>query len=371
MTGPRPRIALIGPVPPYRGGIAQHTAMLSAALAGQADVLLLSFTRQYPRWLFPGASDIDPAAAPPAVPAPVYILDSLNPLTWRRAMKTITAFEPDFLLIPWWTVFWAGCFSYIAGAARRRGIPVRFLCHNVADHEAAGWKTRLARRVLSKGQCFIVHSAAERDMLIDLIPGARVTVHPHPVYTQFPDPSHALPRRAGIELLFFGLIRPYKGLDVLVDAMGRLGDRDLFLTVAGEFWAAKGEILSRIEKSGAGGRIEVIDRYLSDAEAADLFARADFAVLPYRSATGSGVVPLAYRYDTPVIASRVGGLPEVVLDGKTGLLVDPGSPESLAAALASLTPEMAQAMAAEIKTFKNSMTWESLAGAVINANQGD
>jgi glycosyltransferase involved in cell wall biosynthesis len=360
MTEVRPRIAVIGPVPPFRGGIAQHTAMLSTALADQADVLVVSFTRQYPRWLFPGASDCDPAAVPLADPAPVHIIDSLNPLTWRRTVKTIAAFKPDFLLIPWWTVFWAGCFSYIAGAARRRGIPVRFFCHNVADHEAAGWKTRAARHVLGKGERFIVHSATERATLERLIPGASITVHPHPVYTQFPEPTHILPRRAGVELLFFGLIRPYKGLEVLVDAMGQLKDRDLFLTIAGEFWTAKEATLARIQASGAGARIEVIDRYVGDAEAADLF---------YTSATGSGVVPLAYRFDTPVITSRVGGLPDVVAEGKTGILTEPGSPDSLADALATLTPEMAQAMAAEIKYFKKSMTWQGLARAVINPTE--
>jgi glycosyltransferase involved in cell wall biosynthesis len=357
---------VLGPVPPFRGGIAQHTAMLAKALSDQADVLVVSFTRQYPGWLFPGTSDRDPATPRLTHPAPEYIVDSLNPLTWRRAVQAIAGFAPDFVLIPWWTVFWAGCFSYIAGALRRRGIPVRFLCHNVADHEAAGWKTRAARHVLSKGESFIVHSAAERTVLQSLIPGARTAVHPHPVYTQFPDPAHALPRRARIELLFFGLIRPYKGLPVLIDAMARLKDQDLFLTVAGEFWTAKEDTLGHIERSGTVDRIEVIDRYVSDGEAADLFARADFAVLPYLSATGSGVVPLAYRYDTPVIASRVGGLPDVVAEGKTGILVEPGSPENLADALASLTPEKAQAMASEIETFKKSMTWKSLARAVIS-----
>lgn len=341
--------------------------MLCQALREQADIMVVSFKRQYPRWLFPGESDIDPSAPQLVEPKAHYLIDSLNPLTWRDAVDKIVAFKPDFIVIPWWTVFWFCCFYFIASAARRHGLPVRFLCHNVTDHETARWKTFLTRILLRKGDSFVVHSQTDKAALVNLVSGARVSVCPHPIYEQFPEPTETLPRRRGLELLFFGLVRPYKGLDVLIEVMGGLKDEDVFLTVAGEFWTDKDETLAHIDRLGLGEHIEVIGRYVSETEAANLIARADFVVLPYRSATASGVVPLAYRYDTPVIASRVGGLPEIVIDQESGVLVDPGSVDSLLDAIKPLSRERAQAMSQGITELKKSMTWERLATAIVGA----
>ncbi|MCP5372507.1 MAG: glycosyltransferase [Hyphomicrobiales bacterium] len=355
---------MVGPVWPYRGGIAQHTSMLCRALAAQCRVKVLSFSRQYPRVLFPGASDRDPTAAALDVGEVEFVLDSIGPWTWRRAVARIAAVQPDLVVMPWWTFFMAPCMGSLARACRRRGLPVRMFCHNSADHERSRWKGALTRWALGKADSFVAQTRQDADNLRRDYPGTPVLVHPHPIYDQFPDPPSVPPRRAKLELLFFGLVREYKGLDVLIEALGRLPDLDYKATVAGEFWWGRDQIEARIAELGLGDRVEMLPRYVSDEEAASLFARADAVVLPYRSATGSGVIPLAYHYRKPVVVTRVGGLPDVVDEGRTGLIVPPDSPDALAAAITDLPGLLAGDVAGAIDGLKKSLTWDGLARVV-------
>lgn len=365
VSSDRPHVALIGPVAPFRGGIAQHTALLLKALSACGDVEAFSFSRQYPRWLFPGESDRDPALVGHLQPGVSYTLDSLNPLTWRRTMRTITKSGVDMAVIPWWTVFWAPCFGYLARGLHRAGIDVVFLCHNVVEHESAGWKTALTRMVLRSADRFVVHTRSDAARLEELLPGAKVAVCPHPVYESFPPPSHDLPRRSATELLFFGFVRPYKGLPVLLDAMRLLGDLDVTLSIVGESWEDTTPMVTSVRDGGLADRIEFVTRYVSDVEAADFFARADLVVLPYLSATGSGVVPLAYHYGKPVIVTNVGGLPDVVEDGASGYLVPPGDPEAVAAAIRRFASEQPRDMKVDIARVSSTMTWPRLADVVL------
>lgn len=363
--GERPRVALIGPILPFRGGIAQHTTMLHRTLGQVADLTTLSFSRQYPRRLFPGESDSDPSFAGYREPGVEYIADSLAPRTWRRTLARLIQGKPELVVIPWWSVFWAPCFAYLGHGLRRRGIPVVFLCHNVVDHEAAWWKQALTRSVLRLGSAFVVQSREDETELRQMLPAARVLFRPHPVYTQFPGAHGSLPRRASLELLFFGFVRPYKGLDTLLDAMALLKDRDVRLTIAGEFWIGREETEARIRSLGLARSIEVVPRYLTDVEAAEYFQRADVVVLPYNTATGSGVVGLAYRYGKPVVVTRVGGLPDVVAEGRTGLVVPPGSPAELAAAIVEAGGMRGPDTRDAIDTLVASLGWEAFAEAIL------
>lgn len=366
MAESRPRLALFGPVLPYRGGIAQHTTMLLRALRDLADVEAFSFSRQYPRLIFPGESDRDPAFEGHEEPGVRYVVDSVNPLTWRSAARRAACSRPAAAFMPWWTFFWAPCFGYIAGFLRRRGIPVVFLSHNVVDHESAGWKASLARGVLRHGGAHVVHTASDEVKLKALL-GDDVLVarRAHPMYAQFPPSRGTLPRRAALELLFFGFVRLYKGLDVLVEAMGLLRDEDVRLTIAGEFWAGSEATQMRLGELGVAEKVEVLDGYLAEDQVAELFGRADAVVLPYRSGTGSGVIGLAYSYGKPVVVTRVGGLPDVVSDGETGFVVEPESPEALADAMRRLAGGRAATMLPAIEEYRATLTWESLAETVL------
>ena len=361
----RQRLALIGPVLPFRGGIAQHTTMLHRAMPEVAEHLTVSFTRQYPAFIFPGECDRDPAYDGYEETGVDYLIDSLNPLTWRKAVRHILAFKAEIVVLPWWTVYWAFCFGYLARTLRRRGLTVVFFCHNVVEHESAGWKSLLTRWGLGQGSRFVVHTRQDEAKLKQLLPDAQVRVHAHPIYDQFPKSRGVCPKRGELELLFYGFVRPYKGLDLLIDAMAKTSD-DIHLTIAGEFWDGEEQVRSRIQALGLEERVILRPRYHTDKETAELFACADVVVLPYRNATGSGVVPLAYHYDKPVIVTRVGGLPDVVQEGETGWVVEPENVEDLAQVINAMTRAEAQAMVPAIQKLKGKMTWMSLVSTMLD-----
>lgn len=358
------KIVLIGPVLPFRGGIAQHTTMLKRALSKTTSVLTLSFSRQYPSLIFPGESDRDPDYEGHQEEQTEYLIDSLNPLSWVKTVRRVIEYEAQTVIIPWWTVFWAPCLGYIVSSLRRKGIEVVFFCHNVVEHEAAAWKTFLTRMVLKNASRFVVHTKADEANLKALFPDAKITVHPHPVYDHFPEPKGELPRRRKLEILFYGFVRPYKGLDDLLDAMALLKGKDIKLTIAGEFWGGEQETRKKIDDLALTQQIELRPRYHTDAETAELFSRADVVVLPYRSATGSGVVPIAYHYNKPVIVTRVGGLPDVVKDTRTGFIIPVKGVEALAGVLDKLDSKTCESMKPQIIEMKQLLSWESLALAI-------
>jgi len=359
------RVGLVGPVRPFRGGVAQHTTALHRALQGRCELSTVSFARGYPLWLYPGRGNHEPGQADHREPGVAYLIEPTRPLSWTRAASALTVRRVDAVVLVWWSVFWAPCLATVARALRRRGIPVIFLCHNVAEHEPSVWKSAATRAVLSCGDAFIVHAEAEAERLAERAPGREVVVTPHPVFDHFPvAPPH--PRRAQLELLFFGFVRAYKGLDLLVQALAQLGDLDVALTVAGEWWLDDPALRRTLERDP---RVELIDRYLDEDEVAALFGRADAVVLPYHSATGTGVIPLAYHFDTPVVATRVGGLPDAVDDGATGLLVPPGNAPALASALRELS-EGASFDHAAIERRRQAMGWGRLADAVQRLARG-
>lgn len=358
-----PQIGLIGPVLPYRGGIAQYTTLLHRNLRSKSELFTISFRRQYPGWLYPGRCDIDRGFDGHQESGVSYILDSLNPSTWLKACRFLIRHSTCAVIIPWWTVFWAPCFGFVANYLRGRGIKVLFLCHNVIDHESTFWKVMVTKRVLSQGTNFLVHTNNDADRLANLIPETRITVHPHPIYNQFPPSQKNLPRRARLELLFYGLVRPYKGLDILIEAMQLLKNEDIFLTVAGEWWDRDPVLQRRI--SDLKEKVEVVDRYVTQEETAEYFSRADVVVLPYRSASGTGVIPIAYHYGKPVIATTVGGLPEVVVDGVSGQLVKPEDPQALSDIIREFLYKDPADMYEGVKRTAESMTWDSLADCIL------
>ena len=224
----------------------------------------------------------------------------------------------------------------------------------------------LTRKVLARGDSFLVTNKKDADSLKTLVPPAHIAVHPIPLPVLFPPAKPAAGKRAGLELLFFGLVRPYKGIDVLIDAMHLLKDEDIFLTVAGEWWPDSYQLRSRISHEDLAGKIEVIDKYLTDDETSECFSRADVVVLPYRSATGTGVIPLAYHYGKPVIAAEVGGLPEVVEEGVSGRLVRSGDPFALASVIRDFLRTPSAISREGIEKVAGRMTWDSLAVCLLN-----
>jgi glycosyltransferase involved in cell wall biosynthesis len=325
------RIALVGPTYPLRGGIAHYNARLYQALdAAGHRVRLYGMTRQYPALFFPGKRQEDVSEAPIAARSEA-VVDSMGPLSWAQCHDKLRRFGPDAVAFQWWHPFFAPSFGTIARLVARSGARPVFICHNVRPHEATRIDDALLRYAYGAVDRFLVHADEERERLRALLGGrpAHVEVAPHPVYDVFEasgesqsEARQALGLRAPHQLLFFGYVRRYKGLDILLEALGG-ADLDFELTVAGECYEDADAYRAQIERLGLTDRVHFLDRYVSNEEVPRFFRAADVCVLPYRHATQSGIVQVAYALDTPVIVTRVGGIPEVVEDGVSGLLVPP------------------------------------------------
>ncbi len=369
------RFSLVGPVYPFRGGIAHYTARLCQALAERGHAWrLFSFTRLYPRRLFPGATDRDTSQVGLTVPA-TYTLDTLNPLTWWATAAAVRAEQPQVVVLQWWVPFLAPVWAALAQWTRGEGRRVVFVCHNVLPHERRAWDTGLARLALGPADGFVVQSQGEAEQLRRLRPGRPLAVVPHPVYDvlaqQPADRAQArqklgLPEAAPV-LLFFGFVRAYKGLAVLLEALPaiRAQLRQARLLVVGEFWHDKPAYLDQITRLGLTDCVTLVDRYVPNEALPEYFAAGDVVVLPYTHATQSGVVQLAYGFGRPVITTRVGGLPEAVREGETGLLVAPDDPAALAEAVVRFFRDgLAEPLTAGVRAHAGNPRWDALVDAL-------
>jgi glycosyltransferase involved in cell wall biosynthesis len=362
------RFCILGPAHPLRGGIAQYLAILYSLLKQDHEVSFVSFKRQYPSFLFPGKTQLDPGPARIDV-RPRALIDSINPVSWFRTFSHVRRFRPHVLVFKWWTPFFGPCYATISFLARRFvGARVLFICDNVVPHERRMVDNLLTRIAFSQVDYFVTlsHSVMEDLMRIRAAANAVEIAHPSYVYFTF---SRVEPREAktrleldGRTILFFGYVRPYKGVHNLLDAFAKVSSRlNATLVVVGEFYEPSRPYVEHIERLRLGEKVRLVDRYVSDEEVGLYFSAADVAVLPYSSATQSGVVQVAFAFDTPVISTAVGGIPEVVKDGVNGLLVPPDDPDALAAAMVKYFEEgLAEKFAANIRAGSESFSWKPL-----------
>jgi glycosyltransferase involved in cell wall biosynthesis len=333
------KICLIGPIYPLRGGIAHYNAQLGLELMARHEVTLISFSRQYPTMLFPGRTQFDHDSPAPGFTTEA-MLDSLNPLSWLRVGRRIAAIAPDLVIAHWWNPFFGPCLGTMMRMVKKRSpASVAFICHNVVPHEPLPGARGLTRFALAQGDAWLVHSETDRQDLESLNLQGQTFMVPQPPGQGFGEPidKETAKSRLGLSgntLLFFGLIRSYKGLLGLLEAMPLvLQQVNCTLLVVGEFYEGKDRCLSLISDLGLASHVRVIDRFVPDNEVSLYFSAADLVVLPYESATQSAIVPIAFAFERPVVATRVGGLPEAVRDGETGLLVEPRNPTALAEAI--------------------------------------
>jgi D-inositol-3-phosphate glycosyltransferase len=366
-------IVLVGPVHPLRGGIAQFTAQVHDGLSRSHRVEVISFTRQYPGWLFPGRTQLDESRSVQAVPAS-RMIDSIAPWTWWRTAARITTLQPSAVIFMHWMSFFGPAYGTIARRVKAgSNARIVFLCHNLYPHEPRGLDRMLTRYGMRDVDGILALSESVARDSRRFAPRADVRCVPHPVPTTFgPLPSAADARRRHglppdeLVLLFFGHIRGYKGLPVLLRALPQiLAQRRCRLLIAGEFYEPRGAYDRLIADLGIGDRVTIIDRYLANEEVPDVFAAADVCVLPYLSATQSGVAKVAYGFGTPVIATDVGGLAEEVVDGVTGYVVAPRDPASIAAAVERFAEARAtHDFAAAISRLRARFSWAPLISAL-------
>jgi glycosyltransferase involved in cell wall biosynthesis len=341
------RFALVGPSAPIRGGIAIGNDALASALVSAAhEVSQFSFRRLYPASLFPGKSQYD-ATTTFAPSQARHCIDSLNPWTWLRAARLIALQHPHVATFQWWHPFFAPCYATILARLKRLRptVPRLLISHTVRPHEAFPGQDFAARFVARLCSGVIVHSQSEHDLMRAIAPDAPVRIIDYPLLhtTRSLPPREEAQRRLGVSgrvLLFFGYVRKYKGVDVLLRALAQVPQpSQVSLLIAGEFYEPVDAYRSLIEELGISRRVQIVNRYIGEPEWPDLFAASDALVLPYRSASQSMSIALAYGFGKPVIVSRVGGLTEAVEDGRTGLIADP-EPAALAVAIQRLYAEL-------------------------------
>ncbi len=376
------KLAFLGPAPPFRGGIVTYFAMLARTLKDRGHVVFwASFRKQYPRIIFPGSEQegetapwLDHPNSPRFVP--------WSPVSWWRTSSDLKQQAPVAVVIKFWIPFFAPGFFGVTWLLRRRtDIRIIYLLDNVIPHEKYPFGRFLTRLALRQGHGFIAQSDQVRQDLFTVLPAtdpATVITTPHPVY-DFGKPGR--PRKTSAEardalglpadvrlVLFFGFIKPYKGVVHLIDAAAdlkaRYGD-GIRVLIVGDIYGDKKPYLDRIAASGAQDIIQLVDGFVPDEVVEDYFLAADLAALPYVSATQSGIVQIAYNYDLPVVTTNVGGLPEVVRDGKTGFIVPPADPSALAeATIRFFDEDWARDFSAGVVAEKEKYSWDRMAEAV-------
>lgn len=319
---------IVGPVFPYRAGIAYCTTRLAQEL----NAPVVSFRRQFPKFLYPGGEDTDPTL--PRFEGARFLLDIVNPWTWLRTGLLLRRERPEAVILVWWVWVWALPYLTLL-AFLPKGTRVILQCHNVGDKEPAAWKRWLTNRVLRRGHVLVVHARTEAEDAARRVPGARILTTFLPVH----ELGGAIPSRdearkklglRGNVALFFGHVRPFKGLDIALEAWPML-HREVTLVVAGEAWWKSEEEYRSLAKGLGNVRFDF--RFIPDAEIAVYFAASDVVLAPYRIEAQSGVALTAFHFARPVIATRVGGLPEIIEEGSNGMLVPPEDPAALAAAI--------------------------------------
>ena len=366
------KIAYLSCFYPYRGGIAQFNAHLLEALGKENEVRAFNFTRQYPGFLFPGQTQY---VTPQDKATPVEstrLLDSANPLTWRSTGRTILRWNPDLVVFSYWNSYFVPSLLPTARLLRRHGVRTVTVVHNAIPHEPKIYDKPLARRFFRQSDILVSMCDAVTADIRSLCPHANIVQWPHPVYDHFGEKMDRTEARQslGIDtqkrtLLFFGLIRDYKGLDLLIDAMPLLGP-DYQLVIAGECYGSFDKYKTQIAASGCADRIHVFTRYIDDAEVPRFFSAADLCVLPYRSATQSGITAIALHFEVPLVATPVGGLAESIERPGIGLMTEGISDKALAAAIARIWEKGPACYAEHICSYKKDLRWDVFAQKILD-----
>ena len=361
------KIAILSCFYPYRGGISQFNACLLQELAKNHTVKAFNFKRQYPDILFPGKTQYvtkDDNAVPVESQA---LLDTANPFSYIATARAIREWNPDLLVMRYWMSWFAPSLGYIA-RHMKKSCKVISILDNVIPHEPHFFDRPFTKYFLKPQDGFVVLCNAVRQDLLDIMPDARHICTPHPLYSHFGEkmPRMEAGKAVGIKdgntknILFFGLIREYKGLDLLIEAFGLL-DKSYRLIVAGEPYGSFEKYQKLIDASPNKENILLNTNYIEDSQVSKYFSSSDVCVLPYRSATQSGISSISYHFEVPMITTDVGGLRETIGERGTGVIIDNGEPATIARAIEDyFAPEnagMRGEMILNIRKEKERLSW--------------
>lgn len=328
------RISIFSAFLPFRGGIAQFNERLVDELEKENDVSSFTFTTQYPKVLFPGKSQL--VADTGKKYRANRIVNGFNPSTYPSAIKKIKATEPEVFICNYWMTFFSPMMSYFGSKLKKSNCKRIGLVHNLKPHEPRFFDANFNARFIRNYDGFVALSSAVKKDILEVNPSAKVLLHEHPLYDHFGEvkDQRLAQTELGIPegkkvLLFFGLIRDYKGVRQLIDAFARL-DESYYLVIAGEVYGDEKEFQNQIAANTNYKRIKFVNQFISDNEVSHYFSAADLCVLPYVTATQSGVTAVAHYMETPVLATNVGGLKETIDHGKTGWIIEKSEPSLIA-----------------------------------------
>lgn len=332
------KIVMVGPVYPYKTGIAHYTGTLYKQLIKNHEVKIYSYSMMYPKIMYKKPQrDYDDDVT--KIDGVEYVLNSANPFSAVSLAKRINRDNPDLVILQWVHPYFAPCNSILERCLNKK-IKIAYICHNSLPHERFPFDKALTKITLKKSDLIIAHSNSDADVLREMFPDITVAVNPHPVYNFFKVKD--MPKDEGRSLLnlketdkvllFFGLVRDYKGLKHLLNAMPEIVKKypETCLLIAGDFGSSKDKYMEIIEEYNLSNYIQIFEGHIPTAEVEKFFAACDLVVLPYESATQSGVIQVSYGFEKPVLATNVGGLPDVVDNMKTGYIVEPFRPDLIA-----------------------------------------
>ena len=366
------KILLFGPAFPLRGGMAHFIALLFTHLQKRGhDVEIINFKRQYPKILFPGKTQEESGEAGIAVPSTVLI-DSINPFNWILNGLTLRNRKADLVISTFWLPFLGPSSGTLHALLRNKKTKTLTILHNLIPHENRPGDILFTRWLIRFTDYFIAQSASVEKDLLELLPSAKYKRVALPMFSLFKNRITKQDARKTLSIsdekviLFFGYIRPYKGLHVLIDAMKIVKQKmKIRLLVCGEFYGDEEKYRTHMKDAGIDDGTTVISDYIPNEKVHLYFSAADVVVQPYISATQSAIAQIAYFFSSPIIATNVGALPEVVVNEKSGLIVPPNDPESLANAIMRFYNENLESkLMAGASEERKKYSWEAMVEAI-------
>lgn len=368
------RIAILSCFYPYRGGIAQFNAELYRELSKEHQVKAFNFSRQYPDFLFPGKTQYVTSDDRDEALESERILDTVNPFSYFRTVREIRRWKPDLLIMRYWMPFFAPSLGYV-GRRLRRYCRVIAIVDNLIPHERHFFDRPLTSYFAGAADGFIALSDAVKKDIAALDPDLKCTVIPHPPYSRFGKRQEraTAAETLGLDpgkktLLFFGLIREYKGLDILIDAFGRLDD-SYELVIAGEPYGSFRPYEEQIEASPNRERIHAFTSYIKDDDVSTFFSCADVVVLPYRTATQSGISAVSSHFEVPMITTDVGGLKEAIEGTGTGVVVREPDAGMIAGAIRDFFSGSTVSYTDAIRAEKEKISWSNFVKKLISFSE--
>ncbi len=375
----RKNIIIIGPAHPLRGGLASYDERLAREFINQGNqTTIYTFSLQYPGFLFPGTTQYSSEPAPKDLNIKVCI-NSVNPFNWLSVGNELKQMKPDLIVVRYWLPFMGPCLGTILRRVKKNNhTKVVCIADNIIPHEKRFGDVPFTKYFVKPVDGFITMSEKVLNDLPQFAAGKPAQFVPHPLYDNFGEKTskEAARKHLGIGkeekiLLFFGFIRNYKGLDILLDAMkilksannSPLGDGGKLL-IAGEFYEDRKAYDEQVKQLDIADSLILKTNFIPDSEVKYYLCAADVVVQPYRNATQSGVTPLAYHFEVPMIVTNVGGLPSLVPDGKVGLVAEPNA-ESIAEKIIEYFDKGPDTFLPYLREEKKKYSWNKMTDTIL------